>query len=137
METEEQRLEKARYFAALWRNKGEEMSVQQKDELAKAYLECIIGEDENGIQQFRQGAYDAEFRIGQKQAGATQSRNDYGAFWIKANELLGGLHSEQDIQWLRQADAEYHVLLHIDPSPLAKNSSGLVQRIHNNAMLYK
>ncbi|GEM_PF-6570080 len=130
-------IQKALYFVNLWRKKGAEISVVQKDEIGLAYLEHILGENKESIEQFLAGKFETTHLIGIKQAQVGTYKNDRDSFWTKVNETLKGIHSKTDIEWLKANKAEYHLLLHIDHNPSEKNSSGLIGKIHNNAIAYK
>lgn len=126
-------IQKAVYFANLWQKKGTKISVSQKDEIGLAYLEHILGENKESIEQFLANKFETTHLIGIKQAQLSTYKNDRTSFWQRVNEILGGIHSDADIEWLKSNKAEYHILLHIDQSQF----SGLIRKIHNNAIPYK
>ena len=104
MDSEEKFLrEKVESFKKLWKDHAYSLSQGQQDKIDVAYLEHIIGADNQIIEAFvdrqLEDSWKAHEFIGLRQAGSKPSKKNYDGFWNAVKEVVPN-YSEEEINWL-------------------------------------
>ncbi len=102
-----------------------------------AYVTKFYGVDWAVVDAFLRGEHAAYEEVGLSQVIGDRERHDIVGFWEEVSEAIPGLHTEEEIDFIKEGGtgAVLNFMDHVEP--IMAEQSPVVRKLRENAHVYK